>query len=72
MARLKVFSGKEICSILSSQGYQEVRRKGSHIAMQKKSADSTNTVIVPDHDEVKTGTLMSIIRQSELSKTLFE
>jgi predicted RNA binding protein YcfA (HicA-like mRNA interferase family) len=40
--------------------------------MQKKVEGSTVTVPVPDHDEVRIGTLQSIIRQSGLPRTLFE
>lgn len=40
--------------------------------MQKRTVDSTVTVPIPDHDELKRGTLLSIIRQSGLPRTLFE
>ncbi len=40
--------------------------------MQKKTPDSTITVPVPDHKEIRSGTLQSIIRQSQLSRVLFE
>ena len=40
--------------------------------MQKADADDTITVPVPDHEELRTGTLMSIIRQSGLSRSEFE
>ena len=40
--------------------------------MQKKSDTSTITIPVPNHSELKIGTLQSIIRQSKLSKELFE
>ncbi|CAG1022994.1 hypothetical protein MTYM_02127 [Methylococcales bacterium] len=40
--------------------------------MQKKTEQGTITVPVPDHDELRTGTLLSIIRQSELSRVEFE
>jgi predicted RNA binding protein YcfA (HicA-like mRNA interferase family) len=40
--------------------------------MQKKIEDSTITVPVPDHDELRIGTLLSIIRQSRLPRALFE
>ena len=72
MGRLKVFSGKEICQILQKHGFQEVRRKGSHVIMQKKIVGSTITVPVPDHKEIKAGTLMSIIRQSGIQRLKFE
>jgi predicted RNA binding protein YcfA (HicA-like mRNA interferase family) len=40
--------------------------------MQKSGDEGTTTVPVPDHKEIKTGTLRSIIRQSGLPKTAFE
>lgn len=40
--------------------------------MQKKVPNSTLTVPVPDHDELRQGTLLSIIRQSGLPRSLFE
>ncbi|NET00431.1 MAG: addiction module toxin, HicA family [Sphaerospermopsis sp. SIO1G1] len=72
MGKLRILSGKEICKILETNGFTEVRQKGSHIVMQKQIEDSTLTAIVPNHTSVKVGTLMSIIRQSQLSRSLFE
>jgi predicted RNA binding protein YcfA (HicA-like mRNA interferase family) len=40
--------------------------------MQKRDAGTTTTVPVPDHDELRIGTLQSIIRQSGLPRALFE
>jgi predicted RNA binding protein YcfA (HicA-like mRNA interferase family) len=40
--------------------------------MQKKTSDSTITVPVPHHKEIRIGTLQSIIRQSQLPRALFE
>jgi predicted RNA binding protein YcfA (HicA-like mRNA interferase family) len=40
--------------------------------MQKKVGNSTVTAPVPDHDELRIGTLQSIIRQSGLPRALFE
>jgi predicted RNA binding protein YcfA (HicA-like mRNA interferase family) len=72
LGKIRVFSGRELCQLLAEQGFQEVRRKGSHVVMQREVAGSTITVPVPDHKEIKTGTLMSIIRQSGLARSLFE
>lgn len=72
MARLRVLSGREVCRILSQYGFAQVRQRGSHIVMQKRTAGSTVTVPVPDHAELKIGTLQSIIRQSGLARELFE
>jgi predicted RNA binding protein YcfA (HicA-like mRNA interferase family) len=40
--------------------------------MQKKIRETTITVSVPNHSEIKIGTLQSIIRQSKLNRELFE
>ena len=40
--------------------------------MQKKLPNTTVTVPVPDHKELRIGTLMSIIRQSQLDRSAFE
>ena len=72
MAKLRVLSGREVCEILAGHGFIEVRRRGSHIVMQKKEADSTVTVPVPDHKEPRHGTLRSIIRQSGVPRSFFE
>lgn len=72
MARLRVLSGKEVCTILSHHGFARVRQRGSHIVMQKVETDATITVPVPDHRELARGTLLGIIRQSRLPRNLFE
>lgn len=45
---------------------------GSHSIMQKRSVETTVTVPVPLHPELRRGTLMSIIRQSALPRDSFE
>jgi predicted RNA binding protein YcfA (HicA-like mRNA interferase family) len=40
--------------------------------MQKALAETTVTVPVPNHDELRTGTLQSIIRQSGVPRSEFE
>ncbi|MCZ6681360.1 MAG: type II toxin-antitoxin system HicA family toxin [Candidatus Poribacteria bacterium] len=72
MAKLRVLSGKSVCQILVSHGFVEVRRRGSHIVMQRKTQDHTITVPVPDHRELRMGTLRSIIRQSGIPRSEFE
>lgn len=72
MARLRVLSGREACGILAEHGFEEVRRRGSHTVMQRRTERSTVTVPVPDHAELRAGTLRSIIRQSGLPRELFE
>ena len=40
--------------------------------MQKEEAGDTVTVPVPDHSELRVGTLMAIIRQSGVPRFAFE
>ena len=72
MGKLRILSGRQVCTILSRQGFVEIRQRGSHIVMQKQLPDTTVTVPVPNHAELRIGTLKSIIRQSGISKSEFE
>jgi len=72
MGRLRVLSGREVCELLEHHGFVEVRRRGSHMVMQRWTPERTVTVPVPDHPELKIGTLLSIIRQSGVPRAAFE
>ena len=72
MGKLKIFSGKKVYRVLALHGFEEVRRKGSHIVMHKRILESTITVPESNHNEIKIGTLMSIIRQSGIPRSEFE
>ena len=71
MPKLPTLSGKAVCAILKRCGFITVRQKGSHVAMQRQSHETTITVVIPMHDEIKKGTLLSIIRQSRMSRSEF-
>ena len=68
MPKLRVFSGAELCDLLTEQGFQHARQRGSHIIMKRGPISFP----VPLHREVDRGTLGAIIRQSGLPRTLFE
>jgi len=72
VGKLRVLSGQEVCALLERHGFTRVRQRGSHIVMQHSTAAGTTTVPVPDHMELRTGTLRSIIRQSGLPRNEFE
>ncbi|MBI5674750.1 MAG: type II toxin-antitoxin system HicA family toxin [Nitrospirae bacterium] len=72
MGKLRILSGKQVCDILVRHGFVQVRQRGSHIVMQKRLPDTTITVPVPNHSELRIGTLQSIIRQAGLNKSEFE
>lgn len=68
----KKFSGDSLCRLLEENGFVAVRQKGSHRVMQRKLQNRTVTVPVPMHKDLKPGTLGSIIRQSQLDRSVFE
>ncbi|MDW7762024.1 MAG: type II toxin-antitoxin system HicA family toxin [Acidobacteriota bacterium] len=72
MPKLRVLSGREVCKIMAQHGFEKVRQKGSHIIMQKREGNTTITVPVPDHNELLSGTLLGIVKQSGLPRLLFE
>ena len=71
MGKLPVLSGREVIKILSKIGYEPTRQKGSHIILVKKTSDSKTALVVPDHKEVDSGTLIEIIRQAGLKRDEF-
>jgi predicted RNA binding protein YcfA (HicA-like mRNA interferase family) len=72
LGKLRILSGQEVCAILARNGFIELRQRGSHVIMQKQLEESTITVPVPNHSEIRIGTLQSIIRQSGISRREFE
>jgi predicted RNA binding protein YcfA (HicA-like mRNA interferase family) len=72
LGKLRVLSGRAACAILARHGFVEVRRRGSHIVMQRSLNGGTATVPVPDHNELRRGTLLAIIRQSGIPRGEFE
>lgn len=61
-----------MCRILEAHGFVQVRQRGSHAILQKSLPGTTITVPVPLHRELKTGTLLSVIRQSRVPRAMFE
>ena len=71
MPKLPVLSGHDVRRVLETHGFTMVRQRGSHMVMQRADNGGTTTVPVPDHPELRTGTLRSIIRQSGLEVESF-
>jgi predicted RNA binding protein YcfA (HicA-like mRNA interferase family) len=63
MPKLPHLSGAEVIKILSRMGFLVVRQSGSHIILRKGNAGC----VVPNHKELKTGTLAGILRQAGVS-----
>ena len=65
--KLPSLSWRDVLNVLRRQGFWQTGQTGSHIFM----TDGRHRVTVPRKKEIKKGTLMSIIRQSELGKEMF-
>lgn len=65
MSKLPRISGRECIKALEKIGFYQKRRESSHIIMRRDQPFTQ--VVVPDHDELATGTLRAIIRDSGLS-----
>lgn len=65
MTKLPRISGKECIEALEKIGFYQKRRQSSHIIMRRD--EPFTQVVVPDHQELATGTLRPIIRDSDLS-----
>jgi predicted RNA binding protein YcfA (HicA-like mRNA interferase family) len=72
LGKLRILSGKQVCAILVQHGFLEVRQRGSHVVMQRPLPGTTITVPVPNHSEIRIGTLQAIIRQSGVLRSEFE
>ena len=72
MGKLRVLSGLDVRRVLAAHGFSEVRKRGSHVVMQKAGLAGTVTIPVPDHRELRAATLRAIVRRSGLPRSEFE
>ncbi|NQW23675.1 MAG: type II toxin-antitoxin system HicA family toxin [SAR202 cluster bacterium] len=64
-SRLPVISGRDAVRSFESDGWQLVRQAGSHMIMTKHGVSVV--LSIPDHRELKRGTLRGLIRSSGLN-----
>lgn len=69
MTRLPRISGRDCVAALLKAGFHFKRQHGSHIVLRKDTPFAQ--VVVPDHSELDTGTLRSILRQANISPEEF-
>ena len=68
MPKLPRISGAEIVRVLKHLGFVAARQRGSHVVMRRGSAGC----VVPDHREVKVGTLAGILKQAGVTSDEFD
>ena len=67
MPKLPVVSGAEVVRVLESLGFVVTRQRGSHIVLRRGSMGC----VVPNHRELKTGTLGGLLKQAGVSPDEF-
>lgn len=65
--KLPQISGKKLVKKLKKFGFFVTRQKGSHIRIEKNLEDKTIKITIPNHSNLKKGTLNQIIRSTELT-----
>ena len=69
---LKKISGKECVKILCNKfGFKVVRQKGSHIVLRKEAPDGAVGTVVPNHAELKIGTLKGVLELAKVDEDEF-
>lgn len=63
MPKLPVVSGMDTIRALQSLGFVVIRQKGSHVILRRGSQGC----VVPNHREIKIGTLAGLLKQGGVS-----
>jgi predicted RNA binding protein YcfA (HicA-like mRNA interferase family) len=67
MPKLPSISGERLVRALRRAGFAELRQKGSHVSLEKRTPDKVFRTVVPLHQTLAKGTLSDILRQAGLS-----
>ena len=67
MPKLPIISGADAVRALERLGFIVVRQRGSHIVLRRGSIGC----VVPNHKELKIGTLSGVLKQAEISPDEF-
>jgi len=70
---LKKISGKECVKILCNKfGFKVKRQRGSHIILSKETSEGKTGTVVPNHSELKIGTLKGVLELAKIKEEDFE
>lgn len=68
----KLLSSNQVVKVLENNGFVFVSQKGSHLKFRKQGVKNKTAIVPANKREIPIGTLLSIIRQTSLSKEDFE
>jgi len=72
MSKLKKISGKECVKILCNKfGFNFVRQTGSHMILTKETTQGKVGTVVPNHKELKIGTLKGVLKLAKINEEDF-
>jgi predicted RNA binding protein YcfA (HicA-like mRNA interferase family) len=72
MPRFKRLSSSEVIKILEGFGFQVYSQRGSHIKLRRLTEAGKETLTIPNHKQLDTGTCRAIVRQASRYIPLFE
>jgi predicted RNA binding protein YcfA (HicA-like mRNA interferase family) len=64
MPKLKQVSGKDLIKFFELQGFEKKDQRGSHVKLRRIISGHKQTLIIPQHDEIRVGTMREILRQA--------
>lgn len=64
MPKLKQVSGKDLIRFFDMQGFEKVDQRGSHVKLRRILSGQRQTLIIPQHDEIRVGTMREILKQA--------
>ena len=64
MPKLKRLSGAEVINILKQFGFEVHSQRGSHVKLRRIGVSGKETLTVPNHRQLDTGTCRAICRQA--------
>jgi len=67
MARLPSVSGQRLVRALKRADFVELRQKGSHVSLEKRTPEKGYRTIVPMHSTLAKSTLSDILKQCGLT-----
>lgn len=71
MPELRRVSGQEAIRVLEQLGFEQVRQRGSHVILKKRTARGDVGCVVPLHRELAVGTLRGILKQAGVTPDEF-
>ena len=65
--KLPVVSDRQLIRTPQKFGYVSVRQKGSHVRMRNAADPQRQSVTIPLHDEIASGTLRRVLRDARVT-----